>query len=188
MARPVPHDVTALLAAWQDGDLAARDDLISSLYAELHRLAGAYLRRERPDHSLTPTALVHEAYLKLDHQQRVDWKSRAHFFSIASHMMRRVLVDHARARAAVKRGEHLTLALDDVDVAVAGPSVDILAVHRALEKLAALDPRQSRLIELRFFGGLTVEEAAAVLDIAPVTVKRDWALARAWLYRELQES
>jgi len=187
MSDSAPANVTALLVAWQRGDLIARDTLISAVYDELRRLARAYLRRERPDHSLTPTALVHEAYLKLVDQHRVDWRNRGHFFSIASHMMRRILVDHARAHAAAKRGDAVNVALEDDEVAVDPPSVDILALNHALDKLAAIDSRQSRLVELRFFGGLTVDEAAAVLDIAPITVKRDWALARAWLFRELQQ-
>jgi RNA polymerase sigma factor (TIGR02999 family) len=180
-------EVTALLSAWQRGDTAARDTLMDLVYDQLRRLARAYLRRERPDHSLTPSALVHEAYLRLVDQKHVDWRNRAHFFSMASHMMRRILVDHARAHAAAKRGDDMKVSLDESEVAVDSPSVDILALNRALDKLAAVDARQSRLVELRFFGGLTVDEVAAVLDIAPITVKRDWALARAWLFRELRQ-
>jgi RNA polymerase sigma factor (TIGR02999 family) len=178
-------DVTTLLLAWNDGDEAARCRLIDAVYDELRRMARRYLRRERVDHSLAPTALVHEAYLKLIDQRRVQWQNRAHFFGIAAQVMRRILVDHARARTAAKRGSGATLTLDDVVVGRAPLDVDILALDAALEKLAAVDARQSRLVELRFFAGLTVEETAAALDVAPITVKRDWALARAWLFREL---
>jgi RNA polymerase sigma factor (TIGR02999 family) len=149
-------------------------------------MARGYLRRERASHSLAPTALVHEAYLKLVDQRRVQWQNRAHFFAIAARMMRRILVDHARGRAAAKRGKGETVTLVDLDARVEAPGVDILALDLALEKLAAIDERQCRLVELRFFGGLTVEEAATALGIAPITVKRDWALARTWLYREMR--
>ena len=179
-------DVTALLVAWTNGDEAARDRLFEAVYDELRRLARGRLRRERPDLSLAPTVLVHEAYLKLIDQRRVQWQNRSHFYSIAGHVMRRILVDHARARAAAKRGDHARIPLDDVDVGIAPRDVDVLALDAALDKLASVDRRQSALVELRFFAGLTVEEAAAALDVAPITVKRDWALARAWLFRELQ--
>lgn len=179
-------DVTALLLAWSDGDEAARARLMDAVYDELRRVARRHLRRERADHSLAPTALVHEAYLKLVDQRRVRWQNRAHFFGIAAQVMRRILVDHARSRAAVKRGGDAKVAFDDVVVGTAPLNVDVLALDAALEKLASLDARQSRLVELRFFAGLTVEETAAALDIAPITVKRDWALARAWLFRELR--
>ena len=179
-------DVTALLLAWSNGDEAARSRLFEAVYDELRRLARGRLRRERPDLSLAPTVLVHEAYLKLIDQRRVHWQNRSHFYSIAGHVMRRILVDHARARAAAKRGANARIPLDDVDVGVAPRDVDVLALDAALEKLASVDRRQSELVELRFFAGLTVEEAAAALDVAPITVKRDWALARAWLFRELQ--
>jgi RNA polymerase sigma factor (TIGR02999 family) len=179
-------DVTALLLAWSNGDEAARSRLFEAVYDELRLLARGRLRRERPDHSLAPTVLVHEAYLKLIDQRRVHWQNRAHFYSMAGHLMRRILVDHARARAAVKRGGNARIPLDDVDVGVAPPDVDVLALDAALDKLASVDRRQSELVELRFFAGLTVEEAAVALDVAPITVKRDWALARAWLFRELQ--
>ena len=181
-----PDDVTGLLGAWTNGDAGASTDLLEAIYGELRRLARGYLRRERPDHSLPPTALVHEAYLRLIDQRDVAWQNRAHFFAIAAHVMRRVLVDHARARGAAKRGESLTVPLEDVDEQMRPPEIDVLALDIALDKLAATDDRQRRLVELRFFAGLTVVEAAAVLGIAPITVKRDWALARAWLYRELR--
>jgi len=178
-------DVTALLLAWGEGDAGARSRLIDVVYDELRRVARGHLRRERPDHSLAPTALVHEAYLKLVDQRRVRWQNRAHFFAIAAHVMRRILVDHARSRAAAKRGGSM-MSLHEDDARTPPLDVDILALERALEKLATVDRRQSRLVELRFFAGLTVEETAAAIEVAPITVKRDWALARAWLFRELQ--
>ena len=185
-------DVTRLLLAWSDGEEAAAEPLMDAVYQELRRLARAYVLRERPDHSLSPTGLVHEAYLRLVDQKRARWQNRAHFFAVAAHVMRRLLVDHARARGASKRGSGLTVSLDEADVDVAAPlhtrQPDVIALDRALEKLARIDARQSRLVELRFFGGLTVDEAAAVLDVAAITVKRDWALARTWLYRELNGS
>ena len=179
-------EVTGLLLAWSSGDETARNRLFEAVYGELRRLAGARLRSERPDLSLVPTALVHEAYLKLIDQRRVHWQNRAHFFAIAAQVMRRVLVDHARARAAAKRGAHARIPLDQIEVGIAMPEVDVLALDAALDKLASVDRRQSELVELRFFAGLTVEETAAALEVAPVTVKRDWALAKAWLFRELQ--
>jgi RNA polymerase sigma-70 factor (ECF subfamily) len=178
-------DVTALLLACGNGEAQARSILMEAVYSELRRIAGAYLRRERPEHTLPPTALVHEAYLKLVDQDRVRWRNRAHFFAIAAQQMRRILVDHARAHRAAKRGAGATIPLTDLDIADRQPEVDVLELESALEKLADLDPRQSRLVELRFFGGLSVDETATVLGVAPITVKRDWALARAWLYREL---
>lgn len=178
-------DVTALLLAWNDGDQAAGSRLIDAVYDELRRVARRHLRSER-DHSLAPTALVHETYLKLVDQRRVRWQNRAHFFGIAAQLMRRILVDHARSRAAVKRGKDRTVFLDATDVEIPPLDMDILALDAALDKLGALDARQSKLVELRFFAGLTVEEVAETLHIAPITVKRDWAHARAWLFRELQ--
>jgi RNA polymerase sigma factor (TIGR02999 family) len=179
-------DVTALLLAWSDGDQAAADRLIEAVYDELRRVARRHLRGER-DHSLAPTALVHEAYLKLVDQRRVRWQNRAHFFGIAAQLMRRILVDHARSRGAAKRGRDRTVCLDAAEAATPPFDVDILALDAALDKLGALDARQSKLVELRFFAGLTVEEVAAALDVAPITVKRDWAHARAWLFHELRQ-
>lgn len=179
-------DVTALLLAWNDGDEGARSRLIDAVYDELRRVARRHLRSERDDHSLAPTALVHETYLKLVDQQRVRWQNRAHFFGIAAQLMRRILVDHARSRAAAKRGSDRMVVLEGVDVPAAPLDIDILGLDAALDRLAAVDARQSRLVELRFFAGLTVEETATVLDVAAITVKRDWAHARAWLFRELQ--
>ena len=179
-------EVTRLLLAWSDGHAAAGDALMHAVYGELRKMARGYLRRERAGHSLPPTALVHEAYLKLVDQRHVQWQNRAHFFAIAARVMRRILVDHARERAASKRGSGATVTLLELDARVDPPGVDILALDVALDKLAAIDARQCRLVELRFFGGLTIDEAAAVMEIAPITVKRDWALARTWLYREIQ--
>jgi RNA polymerase sigma factor (TIGR02999 family) len=179
-------DVTGLLLAWTDGEEAARGRLMDAVYDELRRVARRHLRDERDDHSLAPTALVHETYMKLVDQQRVRWQNRAHFFAMAARLMRRILVDHARTRAAAKRGAGRTVVLDGVDIETAPLNIDVLALDAALDKLAAVDERQSKLVELRFFAGLTVEETAAALDIAPITVKRDWAHARAWLFRELQ--
>ena len=183
-----PGEITGLLLAWGEGDAAARSRLVELVYDELRRVAQRQLRRERPDHSLTPTALVHEAYVKIVDQSRVRWHNRAHFFSIAAHLMRRILVDHVRARGAAKRDHSATIALEEVDVVTAPIDVDIVALDLALEKLSRLDSRQSQLVELRFFAGMTVEEIATVLDVAPITVKRDWTLARAWLFRELQHA
>ena len=181
-----PGDITVLLSAWRDGDESARSRLTEAVYGELRRVAQRHLRCERPDHSLTPTALVHEAYLKLIDQRRVKWENRTQFFAIAARLMRRILVDHARARAATKRAAGPSIALDDVAVSTAPLDVDVLAIDTALDQLAEVDERQSQLVEMRFFAGLTVEEIAAALGVAPITVKRDWALARAWLFRALQ--
>ena len=178
-------DVTGLLLAWTNGEEAAGTPLADAVYAELRRMARGFVQRERHDRSLPATALVHEAYLKLVDQRRVRWQNRAHFYAVAAHVMRRLLVDHARARAADKRGAGVTLPLSDLDPAVEPRGPDMVALDEALDTLSAIYPRQGRLVELRFFGGLTVEEAATVLGIAPITVKRDWALARTWLYREL---
>jgi RNA polymerase sigma factor (TIGR02999 family) len=181
-------DITALLLAWSDGEEAARSRLVELVYDELRRVARRHLRHERAEYSLTPTALVHEAYVKLIDQTRVRWQNRAHFFSIAAHVMRRILVDHARARSAAKRDYAVTIALEETEIATAPVDIDLVALDAALEKLGQVDSRQSRLVELRFFAGLTVDEIAAALDVAPITVKRDWALARAWLFRELRHA
>jgi RNA polymerase sigma factor (TIGR02999 family) len=178
-------DVTALLVAWSRGEASASAPLIDAVYAELRRMATGYLRRERRDHSLPPTALVHEAYVKMIDQRRVQWQNRAHFFAVAAHVMRRLLVDHARAHRAAKRGAAITVSLDGVDLGALPRDPDVEALDEALDRLGSLDARQAQLVELRFFGGLTVDEASEVLGIAPITVKRDWAMARSWLYREL---
>ena len=177
------NDVTRMLHAWQRGDLNA-DDAADQLYVELRRRARAHLRRERNGHSLSPTDLVHDIYLRLA-QQDIGWANRQQFYATASRMMRRVLVDHARAKHAQKRaGVHIEL---DERLAADDPGiVDVLAVDAALEELAAEDERQARLVELRFFGGLTLEEAAAVLSVSLPTANRDWRFARAWLARRLR--
>jgi RNA polymerase sigma factor (TIGR02999 family) len=180
-------DVTSLLEAINQGDVQATRDLLPLVYDELRRLAASKLAHERPGQTLDATALVHEAYLRLVDQQRVSWQGRAHFFGLAAQAMRRILVDHARRRKAAKRGyQHAVTLDDDTPVGAAEPPPDeILAVDEALERLAALDPRQARLVELRYFAGFTIEEAAELLGVSPATAKRDWAMARAWLQREL---
>jgi RNA polymerase sigma factor (TIGR02999 family) len=186
--RPV-QDVTDLLVASSDGNAEAMAKLVPMVYDELHRLASHYLRRERPDHTLQTTELIHEAYFRLIDQKRVQWQNRSHFFALAAESMRRILLDYARARKAAKRGGgQRKLSLDDVAVMAEDRAEEIMALDEALEELAALDPRQSRIVELRFFGGLTVEETARELNISVATVKREWAVAKAWLYRRLKGS
>jgi RNA polymerase sigma factor (TIGR02999 family) len=180
MAAP---DVTALLRAWSQGDAKARDDPVPLVYQELHRRARAYLRHERRDHTLQPTALVHEAYLRLVKQDRTAWQNRAQFFGVASQMMRRILVDHARAgRMAKRAGAWARVSLVDHIAEVGPPEIDVLALDDALTRLAGFDPRKSRIAELRFFGGLSLAETGQVLDISVATVEREWQAARAWLY------
>ena len=181
------HDVTDLLVAWGEGDAAAHEELIEAVYAELKQLAKAYLRRECANHSFAATALVHEAYLKLIDQRSVRWQSRNHFFGIAAQAMRRILVDRARATHASKRGgvDAKEVPQTHLPAIQLPPDVDMLALDEALSRLEAIEPRWSRLIELRFFAGLSVEETATVLELSPATVKRDWSLARAWLFREI---
>lgn len=178
--------VTQLLVKWNNGDEQALESLMPLVYGELKRLAGSYLRRERPDHTLQSAALVNEAYVRLVDQKQVRWQNRAHFFGIAAQMMRRILVDHARGRRAAKRGSGIELlelneALDQAQ----RQGIDLLGLDTALQALEKLDPQQGRIVELRFFSGLSIEETATVLGISPATVKREWALARAWLYREV---
>jgi RNA polymerase sigma factor (TIGR02999 family) len=178
--------VSLLLRAWSRGELQAREELVPIVYRELRRRAGAYLRRERPDHTLQPTALVHEAYVRLIGQDRVDWRNRGHFFAIASQMMRRILTDHARAHEAAKRpGAGVKVALDDAVGAVEPRACECLDVDRALQQLASIDPRQEQIVELKYFGGLSETEIAAVLSISRATVTREWQTARAWLYRRI---
>jgi RNA polymerase sigma factor (TIGR02999 family) len=186
---PTPQGVTELLVEWQNGSQKALDQLIPLVYEELRAIAGRYLSRESPSHTLQSTALVHEAYFKLIGQRRVQWQNRAHFFGIAAQMMRRILVDHARHQHREKRGGPAPkLSLDEA-IAQAEPEadVDLLALDEALTALAEIDPRGARIIELRFFSALTIDETAEVLDISPGTVKRDWSAARAWLYREMRQ-
>jgi RNA polymerase sigma factor (TIGR02999 family) len=179
-------DVSALLEAWGGGDLAARDQLVPLVYEELRRRAKAYLRRERPGHTLQPTALVHEAYLRLARQERVVWQNRAQFFGLAAQMMRRILVDQARAHQMAKRsGQWARVTLDDF-VARRDPlDLDVLDLHSALDELTRFDERKSRVAELRFFGGLSLEETSHVLGISVATAEREWQAARAWLFSRL---
>ncbi len=182
-------EVTRLLVDGTRGDQEALDELLPVVYDELRRLARAHLSRERPDHTLQATALVHEAYLRLIDQRRVDWRNRAQFFGLASEMMRRILVNHAIARRTAKRGgEYQRVALDDAVDFYDEQDVDLVALDDALKELAEMDPDQARVVELRFFGGLTVEETAEILDVSPSTIKREWATAKAWLHREIAAS
>jgi RNA polymerase sigma factor (TIGR02999 family) len=181
-----PGDVTQLLLAWSDGDRAALEDLVPVVYGELRRIAGRYVRHERLDHTLQPTALVHEAYLKLIDQQRARWQNRAQFFGVAAQLMRRILVDHARTRTAAKRGGGVTpITLVDAAGASLPRGIDVLALDEVLTRLMALYPEQGRLVELRYFGGLTIEETGEAMGLSPATVKRQWAVARAWLLANL---
>ena len=186
MTQAVTRDVTQLLLDWRDGDQEALASLMPLVYDELRRQAGRYMRRERRDHTLQPTALVHEAYLRLVDQNRVRWRSRAQFFGVAAELMRRIVLKHARSHNAEKRGGHARKVPLDDDLAAVDKSVaELIALDEALERLAAFDPRQSKILELRYFGGLTIEEAAAFLGVSPATVKREARLAQAWLKREL---
>ena len=183
--------VRSLLERLSDGDQNALPELIPLIYDELHRLASYYLRRERSDHTLQTTALVHEAYLRLADQKDAQWKGRGHFFAVAAQMMRRILVDYARSNLRAKRGgKTIRLSLVDIDAPVTESAFDpdLIALDEALEKLAEIDPRRSRVVELRFFGGLSVEETAGVLQVSPDTVVRDWRVAKAWLFRYLNHA
>jgi RNA polymerase sigma-70 factor (ECF subfamily) len=176
-----------LLAELSRGKDEAASRLIPLVYSELRKLAASYMRRERPDHTLQPTALVHEAYMKLLQQRSIEWQSRAHFYGIAAQIMRRILVDHARAHLREKRGGgQRPVFLDETVMFAPEHSHDLLKLDEALERLGQLDPRQSKIVELRFFAGLTVEETAELLEISPKTVKRDWSMAKAWLHGELK--
>ena len=186
MSESAPHNVTRLLVEWSHGSQAALKALVPLVYEELRRLARHYLKQERQDHTLSSTALVHEAYLRLVNQKDVTWQGRAHFFGVAAQMMRRILVDHARRRNYAKRGGGaVTLALDEALASPERRGLDLVALDDALDTLAKLDERQSRMVELRFFGGLSIEETSEVLGVSAPTVKREWASARAWLYREI---
>ncbi len=186
MPESPPADVTRLLLAWRGGEADALDRLAPLVYAELHRIAHRYMRDERKHQSLQTTALVHEAYLRLVDVTRVDWQSRNHFFAVSANMMRRILVEAARRRRASKRGGDAShVALDERVVAAAGPDADVVALDEALDRLQALDPRKARAVELRYFGGLSVEETASVLRVSVDTVMRDWRMAKLWLQREL---
>jgi RNA polymerase sigma-70 factor, ECF subfamily len=178
--------ISGLLRAWGDGDLQARDSLLPLVYLELRRRARSYLRRERPDHTLQPTALVNEAYIKLAGQDRVHWKNRAHFFGVAAQMMRRILIDHAREHQSAKRpGSALRIAFDDRIAASEAPDCEVLQLEEALQELTLLDPRQGQIVEFRYFAGMSEREVAEVLSISRSTVTREWQMARAWLYRRI---
>src|SRR5262245_42181877 len=181
-----PRELTALLAAWTAGDAAALEKLSAAVYNELRRLARNYMRSERPGHTLQATALVHEAFMRIIDWKNVEWKNRAHFFAVAAQMMRRILVDHARARRNLKRGgEWKQITLSEAEFLPALVSTDLVAIDDALRGLHDQDERKSRIVELRFFGGLTVEETAEVLKISTDTVLNDWRFAKSWLLREL---
>ena len=187
MPEPPRRDVTGLLRAWADGDTAAADKFIPLIYQQLRRRAAAYLRRERPDHTLQPTALVHETFVRLVDQRQVAWQNRAQFLAIASQMMRRILVDHARRRGMAKRsGRWFQVDLNDQIDPASEKDVNILALNDLLTRLAEFDSRKSRVVELRYFGGLSLEETAHVLEVSPATVDREWRAARAWLYSQLK--
>ena len=189
MATPSSHEVTQLLLAWSDGDRAALDQLIHLVYEELRRLAKRQMGGERPGHTLQTTALVNEAYLRLIDSSRVQWQNRAHFFAISAQVMRRILVDFARARHNLKRGGRAPqVSLAEALEVAQEQGADLVALDDALKTLATLDPRQSQVVEMRFFGGLSVEETAEVLKVSPETVKRDWRLAKVWLLRELSKN
>lgn len=182
-----PQDLTQLLLNWRKGDKAALDQMTPALYEELRRIARFFLANERPDHTLQPTALVHEAYIRLISQRAVDWRNRAHFLGLAATMMRRILINHAQARHAAKRqGQANSVALEDALGIFTNPRVDLLELNQILEQLTELDPQQGRVVELRYFGGLTIEETAEVLGISPATVKREWTIARLWLLHKME--
>jgi len=181
-----PGEITALLTEWSGGDQAALDKLFPLVYGELHKMASSYMRHERSDHVLQTTALVHEAYLRLAGQENVSYHTRAHFFAVAAQVMRHILIDYARGRSRAKRGEDVSpLELSDVAVISNDRAQELIAVNSALDKLAAVDARKGRVFEMRYFGGMSVEEAAEVLQVSPITVARDWRMAKAWLRREM---
>jgi len=189
MAEKLSQDVTQLLMKWSDGDPAALDNLIPLVYDDLRRLAHHYLRSERAGHTLQTTALAHEAYFRLASQKKVDWQNRGHFFAVCAKIMRRILVDYARGRGSAKReGEARKTSLDEAAALGQQRRADIVAVDEALKELEAIDPRKSEVVELRFFGGLTIEETAEILKVSHATVEREWSTAKAWLYREISGS
>ena len=190
---PIPslpsQEITQLLVDWGNGNQAALDRLMPLVYTELRQLAHSYMRRERPDHTMQTTALIHEAYLRLVDQTQVRWENQTHFFGIAARLMRQILIERARSHLRAKRGGGAgTISLDEAALVSQARATELLALDDALERLAAIDWRKSRVVELRFFGGLSVEEAARVLNIAPNTVLRDWRLAKAWLHREISHA
>ncbi len=183
------HEVTQLLIQWSNGDKAALDKLMPLIYEELRQLARHYMNRERVGHTLQTTALVNEAYLRLINRKQVHWQNRAHFFAIAAHLMRSILVDHARSHAYAKRGGGARkISLDEALAVSQQRAADVVALDDALKRLAEIDPQQSRIVELKFFGGLTIEETAEVLALSPATIKREWSTAKAWLYHELNRN
>jgi RNA polymerase sigma factor (TIGR02999 family) len=183
---PRPQDVTGLLLAWQQGNHSAFEELMPVVYGELRRLAHRHLRGERRNHTLQTAELVHETYVRLVDSSRVQWQNRAHFFAVAAQCMRRILVDAARTRQSLKRGgDQARVELDPELTIAAAPNIDLVALDEALNALASVDERRSRVVELRFFGGLSVEETANLLDVSPETVARDWKVARAWLFKQL---
>lgn len=190
MQTPQSNQVTQLLLDWSHGDRAALDELMPLVYQELRKLAGSYLRSERPDHTLQPTALIHEAYLRMIGKNMPEWQSRAHFFGVAARLMRQILVEHARTRHAVKRGgDQQKISLDDApQVFAQADAAELLALDDALTKLAAFDERRSRILEMRSFGGMSVEETALALGVSDTTVKREMRLAQAWIRRELGQT
>jgi len=180
------EEITRLLADWSAGNQAALDRLLPLIYEELHRVASSYMRRERPDHILQTTALVHEAYLRLVDQQRATYQSRTHFFAVAAQVMRHILVDYARRQRRAKRGDgHPVLALNDAALISKERADEVIAINAALENLTTMDPRKGKVFEMRYFGGMSVEEAAEALKVSPITVPRDWRMAKAWLKREI---
>ncbi|MEO8521018.1 MAG: sigma-70 family RNA polymerase sigma factor [Acidobacteriota bacterium] len=184
--RPSRGEISQILEGWANRDAAARDQLVSLIYDELHRLAHHYMRGERPGHTLQTTALVHEAYLRLVDVDRIQWRDRAHFFAMAATTMRRILVDHARGQARDKRGGGVVITQLEADVAAPEADVDVVALDAALERLSAIDAQQAKVVEFRYFAGMTIDETAAALEVSSGTVKRDWTVAKAWLYRELR--
>ena len=186
---PSPNEVTQLLVAWGNGDQSALDQLMPLVYSELHRLAHRHIKKERPGHTLQTSALLNEAFLRLVDQRDVHWQNRAHFFGIAAQMMRRILVDYARSRRYAKRGGDARQVSLDEDLLVARKlSADVVELHDSLNELAKIDERKSKIVELRFFGGLSIEETAEVLGVSPGTVMRDWTLAKAWLRMSMNRS
>jgi RNA polymerase sigma factor (TIGR02999 family) len=185
MSSQSDRTVTELLHSVRAGEPGAEDRFASAVYEELRRLAASYMRRERPDHTLQPTALVHEAFIRLMGPDRPEWEDRAHFFGVAAQMMRRILVDHARRSSATKRDRGHGVTLDDSIADPATSSLEVLRVNDALAALAGIDPRQARIVEMRFFVGLSIDETAEILGVSPATVSREWTLARAWLHSDL---
>ena len=184
-----PQDITQLLLSWSKGDKAAFDELIPRVYPELRRLARGYMKRENSQHTLQTSALINEAYLRLIDQQAVDWQNRAHFFAVAAQVMRHILIDHARRYYASKRGAGaLHVAPEDAAIATEARAAEFIALDDALTALARIDERKSQMIELRFFGGLTIEEAAEVMKLSPITLRREWRSAKAWLLNEIDKS